>query len=441
MAVLSLIAVAVAGISISFLMKVSDGSKDRLVEATAAQWASMAFTRDVQGSTRIAPECAPGTGIRLITFEPSGAGPSIEYRVTTSGNTFGLKRVKCGSGGTTLTVTEGLDTVPTISCDGSTCAVDTSPRVVSLHIRRSPKFEFSLDGVRRTTNVILDPEVAPVQIPVFVSLGGGTPLTISGAGRLKVLGDAYLNNPGTTAANLSGSGSLTVTGSLQVQKGSNPGPVLVATGNPVLHVDGNGPARSEMNVCGWCDIRISGTGTGTFDATYPDPFANLPAPDPSGLTTRNSCPVQGGYYVCSPGIYPGVFPPGGGGDSKFKMEPGNYILRGGVQLENSRTLESTGGVLLYLESGGVTVRGAAKLTLATQTSGQYAGIIFFQPVTNTSAFNISNGGQVLAISGTIYAPGTSSMNLSSGAGVLKIDQVIGRNVSITNSGEVIIGAG
>ncbi|MCB1257568.1 MAG: prepilin-type N-terminal cleavage/methylation domain-containing protein, partial [Microthrixaceae bacterium] len=329
MAVLSVISMAVAGIGMSFVMQVTDGSNNSQIEATTAQWASMAFTRDVQGSSRIAPECAPGNGTRLITFEPSVAGPNIEYRVTTAGKTFGLQRVECGAGGSTQTVTEGLDTAPSIICDGSTCDVDTSPRVVSLKIRRSPRFEFTLDGVRRTTDVILAPEEPPAPIPVFVSLGGASPLTISGAAKLNVLGDAYLNNPGTTAANLSGSGSLIVTGDLQIQKGSSSGPVLIASGNPVLHVDGNGPSASQMNVCGWCDIRIGGTGTGTFDAAYPDPLANLPAPDTSGLATRTSCDLQSGYYVCVPGIYTGVFPPGGNGSSKFKMGPGNYILRGG----------------------------------------------------------------------------------------------------------------
>ncbi|HTO00298.1 MAG TPA: hypothetical protein VL068_06445, partial [Microthrixaceae bacterium] len=173
--------------------------------------------------------------------------------------------------------------------------------------------------------------------------------------------------------------------------------------------------------------------------SFPDPLRFLPKPDTSGLTQRSSCAPQGEILLCQPGIYPTAFPPGGGGDSKFKLEPGIYVLRGGFLLQNARTVQSNGGVLLYLESGGVKVQGAAKLTLSAQPSGPYAGVLFFQPSSNTSQFSVSNGGEASALGGLIYAPGASSIDLSSGDGRLSIGQVIGPNVSITNSGEVIIG--
>ncbi len=440
LAVLALIAVAVAGISISFLMQVSDGSRDRQADATTAQWASMSFARDVQGAAGIAAECAPGSGTRLITFRPSGTGPSIEYRVTSADGAFRIDRVGCGSGVPAHSLTSGLQIVPTVSCDGSPCLEGTNPRLVTLHVARSSSFEFKLDGVRRTTDGNVDPATVPREVPPFVSLGGSAPLSISGAGKLTVVGDAYINNPGSTAVTISGSASLSVGKDLLVQNGPVPGPVLVATGNPQLHVGGNGPALSEMNACGWCDIRIDGSGPGTFDSIFPDPNRFLPVPDTSGLTTQSSCTLQAGFYVCRPGIYTSPFPPGGGGDAKFKLEPGTYILRGGFLVQNARTVQSnSGGVLLYIESGAVTVQGDAKLTLGAQTSGTYAGFLFFQPKSNTAPFSIANGGEISALDGSIYAPGASSVNLSSGAGRLTIKQVIGRNISIADSGEVVVG--
>ncbi len=435
MVALSMIAVAVTGIIVTLMMQFSNGASERLAEGTTAQWASMTFARDVQGSAGVDPECAPGSGTRLITFKSSDAGPGIEYRVRTTGSNFSLHRVRCGPGEASHRVVGDLTVAPTVTCDGSDCVNGTNPRIVTLHVARSSKFGFTLDGVRRTTDVI--PEA--VQVPSFVSLGGSKPLSITGSGKLTILGDAFVNNPGATAVTVANSGLLNIAGNLVIQKGANPGPVLIATGNPSIHVAGTGPAASEINVCSWCDIKIPASSSGVSPTAIVDPFKFLPAPDTVGVTTQTSCPLKSGVYVCQPGVYTGAFPPTSPGDAKFRLEPGHYTLRGGFTLGNSRSVESNGGVLFYVESGAITIQGDTQLSVSAPTTGPYAGLLFFQPAGNTSPFNISNGGRVSALSGAIYAPGATSLNLSSGAGTLKISQVIGQNISITNSGEVIVG--
>lgn len=441
LAVLALISVAAIGVSITMVSRATSDSRERQAEATTAQWVSLKFARDVQGMSGIAPECAPGTGSRLITLNSSGSGAAIEYRVSSSAAGFGLIRVACGDEPSAITLADELAVAPTVTCDGAQCIQATSPRVVEIQIQPSEAFSFSLTGVRRTSDVL-----PPRPLPAFVSLGGDQPLSVTGAARLNVIGDVFLNNPDRTAAVVTGSGSFSVTGNLLIQKGSPQGSALRLTGASMVSVSGNGPSDDDIQKDISTRVDISGAERSTPATGIEDPLRLLPMPDTSSMTTRTKCPLVGGYNVCQPGLYPGptTFPPdengnAAGGIRKFKLEPGVYVLRKGFAAGASTTVESNGGVTLFVESGTVTVSGATTVQLSPQTSGPYAGIIFFQPASNTSRFAITASGNVKALNGTIYAPGASSVDLASGAGTLKIGKVIGRNVSISGSGSVTIG--
>ena len=54
--------------------------------------------------------------------------------------------------------------------------------------------------------------------------------------------------------------------------------------------------------------------------------------------------------------------------------PGEYVLDNGLSLSNSATLTSSGGVLIYVKGGAVSVKDSAQLTLTPQTSGPYEGV-------------------------------------------------------------------
>lgn len=440
-AVLAVISVAAIGVSVGMVSRVSTDTKQRQAEATTAQWVASRFTRDVQGMSGVAPECAPGTGSRLVTLEPSGPDPVIEYRVTSSDSGYGLERVTCGDAKASIRLAHDLSFRPSVSCDGGECVQNTSPRVVEITIRRSEDFEFTLNGVRRTSDVRI-----ATPLPALVSLGGDQPLSVTGAARLNVTGDVFLNNPAATAASITGSGTMSVSGDLLVQQGSPPGSALRVTGAARVSVSGNGPAPADITTTGSARVDINGHERSTPTSGIEDPLRLLPTPDTSTMPTITSCPLQGGYNMCKPGIYrgPATFPPdengnSGGGVRKFRLAPGVYVLRKGFAAGASITVESDGGVMFFIESGSVTINGAAKVHLEPQTSGAHGGIIFFQPATNTSRFSITASGDVKAIDGTIYAPGATAVDLASGAGTLSIQQVIGRNVSITGSGSVTIG--
>lgn len=441
MAVLALVAVAAIGVSIGMVSRVTSDARERQAEATTAQWVSLKFARDVQGMSGVAPECAPGTGSRLVTVNSSGSDGTVEYRVSSSESGFSLLRVVCGDESSRLVLADELAFEPTVTCDGADCAQNTSPRVVEIRVQRSERFEFTLKGVRRTSDVL-----PPRPIPSLVSLGGDKPLAVTGAARLNVMGDVFLNNPGRIAASIEGSGSLSVTGNLLIQQGSPPGSALRVTGASRVSVTGNGPAASDIRQDISTRVDIMGSERSTPATEIEDPLRLLPPPNTSSMPTLTRCPLQGRYNVCQPGVYqgPATFPPdekgsSGGGDRKFRLEPGVYVLRTGFAAGQSITVESNGGVMLFIESGQVKIDGATTVQLSPQTTGPYAGIIFFQPLTNTSRFAITASGNLKALDGAIYAPGASAVDLSSGAGSLKIRQVIGRNVSVTGSGSVTIG--
>jgi prepilin-type N-terminal cleavage/methylation domain-containing protein len=415
-AILALIGVAVTAISLAGIVQIRDGAQERGREATTAQWASVAFARDVQGAAAVVAECAPGRGDHLVTVQASDDASQVEYRRVSTADGYQLLRVECG-GGSRVVVKE-LASPPEVRCeaaDGSVgpCQPATAPRRISLDISSSSSFSFALDASRRLTDG--NSSGPPLEVPDFVSLGGDTPLEAGGTSRLEVIGNAFINRPPDTevAVDLRGTSQLEVSGAFELQQGA---------------------------VCSGCPSRANKL-PGTYQTRLLDPLRFLPAPETTGLTTQTDCPVQGGVRVCQPGIYPDEFPPaaggggGGGGVKDYQLQPGLYVLRDGIKVNNG-SLTGT-GVLLYNEAGNVKITGAA-LDLLPATSGAYSGILFFQARSNSAAFEIVGNAALASITGTIYAPASTDVVLGGGGGDLRVGRVIGQNLQVSGAGTVIV---
>ncbi len=417
---LGLVLIAVMAISMSGVVRMNDETAERQADATTAQWSSMAFARDVQGASGVVAECAPGAGVHLLTVRASDDGERVEYRRSNVAP-YALRSVGCDDG-SNRTVVEGLEDPPTVACeaqDGTTgpCLPDTSPRVITMEVSRTEKFDFELDGARRTTDGnSADP---PLESPTFVAIGGDTPLSVGGNSALWVVGNAYINRPpsGPAVSLIGGPGS---------------------PGNPNswrLRVSGD--FRLENGgTCPGCSNR-SERQPGFFATRIPDPLRFLPAPDIAGLSVRTNCPITDGIRVCQPGIYEVEFPPavGGGGVKDFRLQPGVYILRGGVKMTNG-SMEGA-DVLLYNDIGDVNITGAS-LDLSPRVSGVHAGILFFQARDNTAGFSIVGNAALASLDGTIYAPGSNGVVLGGGGGTLKVGRVVGSNLSVSGNGTVIV---
>ena len=393
LAILALVGVAVSAISITGVIGINSSSQERQADAISAQWASLAFARDVQGAAAVVPECAPGVGQHLVTVQASDADRKIEYRTSDSGGVHNLVRVECGPGGASRVVIDELDFAPEVGCqqpDGSSgaCMPATAPRQITLRVSRTAEFAFELDGSRRTTDG--NSYDQPLEVPTFVALGGDTPLEAGGNSALEVVGNAYINRPTSSevAVDLYGSAQLRVSGEFELQQGA---------------------------LCSGCPTR-SNKQPGTYRTRLLDPLRFLAAPDTSSMTVQSDCPVQAGVRVCQPGIYTTAFPPsggGGGGVKDYVLQPGVYALRDGIKVTNGSLTGDD--VLLYNESGNVKINGA-DLDLEPPTTGIYSGILFFQARSNSDQFEIVGNAALAALTGTIYAPNSTNVVLGGGGG-------------------------
>jgi hypothetical protein len=135
-----------------------------------------------------------------------------------------------------------------------------------------------------------------------------------------------------------------------------------------------------------------------------DPLASLPPPSTTGLPVFPGRTIgRNNIAVLQPGIYTG--PIRVEGNARVTLQPGIYILRGGLLVSGNACVRGD-GVLLYNENGRIEVQGNGELRLSAPTSGTYQGITIFQSRSNTEPLWFS-GNASLRISGTIYAPKAS----------------------------------
>jgi hypothetical protein len=94
------------------------------------------------------------------------------------------------------------------------------------------------------------------------------------------------------------------------------------------------------------------------------------------------------------------------GNSSLTLNPGIYIVDGGISVAGNTTLTATGGVMLYIASGSVSMAGGATVDLVGPTSGTYKGFALVQPSSNTNAMSLT-GGSTQVLLGVVYAPGAA----------------------------------
>lgn len=168
-----------------------------------------------------------------------------------------------------------------------------------------------------------------------------------------------------------------------------------------------------------------------------DPLAYLPAPSNAnapcgsgsgnvfnGSQTQVSI-LLGGNYTFNPGVYCGGIAMTASVLANITFNPGVYILRqtqsgllgtgllanGGLDITLSALSSITGqGVTFYNEGGtsNITIPatlGLSNFNLSAPISGEYGGILFYQPASNTSAdtflVSLAQGG---VMNGVVYAP-------------------------------------
>ncbi len=262
---------------------------------------------------------------------------------------------------------------------------------------------------------------ASEQVPqTFSAIFGNTVATVSS--RSVAAGFAADNSGGCvyvlrpTGTAITASGNAAIRSGCGVQVNSNSPDSVVLDGNGRIETTGEARTRLAGN---W---EKSGNGTITpapilGAPIVEDPFASLEPPDVGPCTNSGVSLSSQQSADLEPGVYCG--PIDLTGQSSVRLRPGMYILKNGLSMAGGTSMSMLGGgggdgVTFYIQGGGVTLGGGAKVDLQAPTFGIWQGILFFQARGNTTP-NTLAGGTTQHLSGALYMP-SSTLNYSGGGG-------------------------
>jgi hypothetical protein len=155
---------------------------------------------------------------------------------------------------------------------------------------------------------------------------------------------------------------------------------------------------------------------------------------PATLPTEPSC-MQGATQSgdeLSPGNWSGTFPPRG----VKHLQPGIYCVDG-MFMVNAHDILTGDGVLIYMRSGNVHWDGNAQINLTAPTSGPYAGLLIYMPMSNEEGM-IINGNSDSSFVGTFLAP-ASDIQINGTAGVNGYhSQIIGYTIDLIGTADMTV---
>jgi Flp pilus assembly protein TadG len=249
----------------------------------------------------------------------------------------------------------------------------------------------------------------------------------------------YSSN-GVIVLDPSSSGSLTVAGGSQLK--STGGAIQVDSSSATaVNVNNGAQITASLNIVGGDTVtggsQINGTVT-TGAASVSDPLSSLAAPSvPSATTTPMSGYPGYGSFTMQPGLYSGNVSLGNGGT--FTMASGLYYIQGGsFTVANGATLTGS-GVTIYIDNGGgsISFQGGTTTTLTPQTSGTYAGIVYYQNRSSSTAPTFGNGSTV-NLKGTFYAAG-ASLTFNGGMSYSQLSsQMVVKDINISNGSSITV---
>ncbi len=256
---------------------------------------------------------------------------------------------------------------------------------------------------------------------------GNTGLSVSGNGTtLKVKGRIVVNATDANAAATASNGTVVKAVKIEVVGGvNNPANFQpYNTGDPSPLTTGALPEPDPLINLGTPMVGASGF----FNRDLGSPSVTnggasglvLPNTSGGGVTTLNpgiyhSIDIKGGTVNLNPGIYVLQQPSGGGGANILSITGGTVTGTGGVMFYNTgsdynpntgspdlndgtATPSPPGGT----KFGGININGAtASINLSPLTTGDFAGMLFYQRRWNTQTVKITSSGS-LQFGGTLY---------------------------------------
>jgi hypothetical protein len=134
-------------------------------------------------------------------------------------------------------------------------------------------------------------------------------------------------------------------------------------------------------------------------------IAANPPPNPGNCQTINTNGQT--PYSLQQGCYSGL----NLDNSVVNMQPGVYYITGNINT-NGATINGS-GVTFYVTDGATVNFDGASVNLAPPTTGNYAGVLYYQVPSDTSGVNFN--GPTSNLSGLLYAPG-ANVNFNGGSG-------------------------
>ncbi len=163
----------------------------------------------------------------------------------------------------------------------------------------------------------------------------------------------------------------------------------------------------NYSTAGSASISTTCAGPITGAKTVADPYESVTEPSTSGCDFTN-------YSANNETLSPGTYCKGINFSGNVTLNSGVYIIDAGAfKINSGATVSSQGGgvtIFLTKQNSGpkyayVMINGGATVNLAAQSTGSYAGLLFYQDDdnTNTQANMISGGGSV-DLTGALYFP-------------------------------------
>lgn len=200
-------------------------------------------------------------------------------------------------------------------------------------------------------------------------------------------------------------GSSNLDASCGVIVDSSASTALLANGNATL-------TATAVDVHGQDLLNGNPSITPSAQTGYPaqaDPLAGTPAPAVGSCTYSNYTVNGNSTATLPPGTYCGLNINGG---ANVTFTSGNYVMNGNTVINGNASITGN-SVFFYINSGQWIMNGSAHANLVAETTGTYAGILFYQNKNDTSQF-ILNGDSTSAWQGAIYLPG-ANLDLNGGS--------------------------
>jgi len=191
---------------------------------------------------------------------------------------------------------------------------------------------------------------------------------------------------------------------------------------PSFHVVGNFFEGGRCRVFGKVTTRV---------APIEDPLQFLPEPDQSSLPIRavRKVQIRNKTLTLLPGIYRGGIEIDG--RSHVTLEPGIYVIEGGLDVGNQTELVGR-EVMLYFPTNQrrivLRLHSDRRVTLSPPTSGPYRGIVIYQRRGADGRLRIRRRGE-MKISGMVYAA-SGRYRIAGHATGQMASQFIGRRLKI-----------